>query len=81
MGLMDELEKAADEFSDAVNGLADKAKAKYDEKMTPEKKAELKDKFDKGMQTADERLTEVAETVGKEIKVFVNGSKSGGDNK
>ena len=81
MGLMDELEKAADEFSEAVNGLAEKAKAKYDEKMTPEKKAELKEKFDKGMQNADESLTEVAGTVGKEIKDFVNGGKSGGDSK
>ena len=81
MGIMDKLEQAAEQLEHAATDVAGRAKAKYDETMTPEKKAELKDRFDKGMQNADERLTEVAETVGREIKDFMQGSNTGGEKK
>ena len=81
MGIMDKLEQAAGQLESAAADAAGRAKAKYDETMTPEKKAELKERSEKGMQNADERLTEVAETVGREIKDFVQGSGTGGENK
>ena len=80
---MDKLEQAAEQIENAATDVAGRAKAKYDETMTPEKKAELRERFDKGMREADDRLTEVAESVGKEIKDFVQGNNNStdGDNK
>lgn len=62
------------DISAAADDALDKAKTKYDETMTPEKKAELKEKFDKGMKDADEALTSTAETIGKEVRDFMNGA-------
>jgi len=74
MSIMEKLGKAADELESAASEAMDKAKAKYEEKVTPEKRAEIKNRIDKEINNADDRLTEVAQTIGSEIKNFVSGS-------
>lgn len=74
MGFSEKFEKAMNDFEKAADEAVDKARAKYDETMTPEKKAELKEKFDKGMADADAAFTDLAENVGKEVQNFMNGT-------
>ena len=76
MGFSEKFEKTMNDLSAAADEAIDKAKAKYDETMTPEKKAELKEKFNEGMKNADAAFTDLAENVGKEVQNFMNGSNN-----
>ena len=44
--------------------------------MTPEKKAEIKDKFDKGVKVVDEKMTVAVDKIENGIKGFVDGFNS-----
>lgn len=81
MGFSEKFEKAMNDISAAADDALNKAKTKYDETMTPEKKQELKEKFDKGMKDADEALTSTAEAIGKEVENFMNGTSGNNNSK
>lgn len=80
MSVSEHLEKAARELGDAADEAFGLAKAKYEESVTPEKRAELKEKFDKGMKTVDEKMNIAAEKIENGVKGFVDGFGGGKNN-
>lgn len=81
MSISEHLGKAAAELGNAAEEAYDMAKAKYEEKVTPEKRAEIKDKFDKGMKTVDEKMTVAVDKFENGVKGFVDGFNSGSSDK
>ena len=83
MSFTEHLGKAAAELGNAAEEAYDYAKAKYEEKVTPEKRAEMKEKFDKGLKTVDEKMTVAVDKLENGFKGFVDGFNSGksGNNK
>ncbi len=82
MSIPEKLGRAAAELGNAADEAIDLAKTKYEEKVTPEKRAEIKDKFDKGMKVVDEKMTVAADKIEKSIQSFVDGFNStSGDKK
>ncbi|MBR5090761.1 MAG: hypothetical protein IK093_15125 [Ruminiclostridium sp.] len=77
MSISEKLGRAAAEIGSAADEAFDMAKTKYEEKVTPEKRAEYKEKFDKGMKIVDEKMTVVADKIESGIKGFVDGFNSG----
>lgn len=64
-----------EKFSNAMNKLdktfdevTDKAKEKLDEHLTDEKKAEYKAKANEAFENAEEGLSKLGNTIGKELK-------------
>ena len=76
MSISEKLGKAAAEVVDAADEAVKYAKDKYDEKVTPETKAEIKDKFDKGVKVVDEKMTVAVDKIENGIKGFVDGFNS-----
>lgn len=76
MSISEKLGRAAADVVDAADEAVKYAKDKYDEKMTPEKKAEIKDKFDKGVKVVDEKMTVAVDKIEDGIKGFVDGFNS-----
>ena len=81
MSITEKLGRAAAEVADAADEAVKYAKDKYDETMTPEKKAEIKDKFDKGVKVVDEKMTVVVDKIENGVKGFVDGFNSEKSNK
>ncbi|MBO6303205.1 MAG: hypothetical protein J6N15_12290 [Ruminiclostridium sp.] len=82
MSISEKLGRAAKEIGNAADEAIDLAKAKYEEKVTPEKRAEIKEKVDKGMKVVDEKMTVAADKIEKGIQGFVDGfNGTGGDKK
>ena len=54
MSIMEKLGRAAGELENAADEAFDKAKEKYNEKVTPEKRQEIQDKFDSGVKFVEE---------------------------
>lgn len=81
MSIMEKLGRAANELGSAADEAVELAKNKYEEKVTPEKRAEIKDKFDKGVQFVEEKLDIVADKVDEGVKNFQTGFNSGKDKK
>ena len=77
MSISEKLGKAAAELGSAADEAIDLAKAKYEETVTPEKRAEIKEKVDKGMKKVDETMNVVADKVENGIKGFMDGFNSG----
>ncbi|MBP3856108.1 MAG: hypothetical protein IK990_10920 [Ruminiclostridium sp.] len=76
MSITEKLGKAAAEIGSAADEAIDLAKAKYEETVTPEKRAELKEKFDKGLKTVDSKMTVAVDKIENGIKGFVDGFNS-----
>ena len=80
MSIMEKLGRAADEIGNAADEAFGKAKAKYEEKVTPEMRREIQDTFDRGVNKAEELLNKVAGKVEEgvdEFKAGYNASKDG----
>ncbi|MBO6229888.1 MAG: hypothetical protein J6O50_04915 [Ruminiclostridium sp.] len=76
MSISEKLGRAAAEIGSAAEEAYDLAKAKYKEKVTPEKQAELKEKFDKGIDAIDRTATKAADKIEKGIREFADGFSS-----
>ncbi len=76
MSISEKLGRAAAELGNAASETADYAKKKYEEKVTPEKRAEIKKKFDDGVEKADKILDTAAEKIEKGLKDFTDGFNS-----
>ena len=81
MSISEKLGRAAAELGSAADEAIDLAKAKYEEKVTPEKRAEIKEKIDKGMKTVDEKMTIAADKIENGVKGFVDGFNSANGDK
>lgn len=77
MSIPEKLGKAAAEIGSAADEACELAKKKYEETVTPEKRAEIKEKFDNGMKIVDEKMTIAADKIESGIKGFVDGFNSG----
>ncbi|MBQ9384120.1 MAG: hypothetical protein IJT87_07770 [Ruminiclostridium sp.] len=76
MGLMEELGKAAGELENAADDAINKAKAKYNEKVTPEKKQEIRDKADSAMKAVEDAAEKIGAEIEKGLKSFSEGYDS-----
>lgn len=76
MSISEKLGRAAAELGSAAEEAYDIAKAKYEEKVTPEKRAEIKEKVDKGVDAVDRVATKAADKLEKGIKGFTEGYNS-----
>ena len=84
MSIMEKLGRAANELGNAADEAVELAKSKYEEKVTPEKRAEIKGKFDKGVAFVEEKLDYAADKLDEGVKNFqagYNASKENKDNK
>jgi hypothetical protein len=81
MSIMEKLGRAANELGSAADEAVELAKTKYEEKVTPEKRAEIKDKVDKGVQFVEEKLDYVADKFDEGVKNFQAGYNANKDNK
>lgn len=81
MSIMEKLGRAANELGNAADEAVELAKNKYEEKVTPEKRAEIKEKIDKGMQFVEEKLDVVADKLDEGVKDFQAGYNAGKENK
>lgn len=69
MGIMESLGRAAGEIGNAADQAVNTVKAKYEEKVTPEKRQEIQDKFDKGAET----VVKAADKLGEGFQHFIDG--------
>ncbi|MBQ3841919.1 MAG: hypothetical protein II820_04425 [Ruminiclostridium sp.] len=76
MSISEKLGKAAAEIGSAADEAYQMAKEKFDENVTPEKKQELKEKFDKGVKVVDEKMTVAVDKIENGVKGFVDGFNS-----
>ncbi len=76
MSISEKLGRAAAELGNAAEEAYGMAKAKYEEKVTPEKRAEIKEKVDKGVDALDRAATIAADKLEKGIKNFTDGYNS-----
>ncbi len=83
MSIAEKLGKAAAEIGSAADEAYKLAKDKYEESVTPEKRQEWKEKFDKGVKTVDEKMTVAVDKIENGVKGFVDGfnSDKNGENK
>ena len=81
MSISEKLGKAAAELENAADEACEMAKKKYEETVTPEKRAEIKEKFDNGVKIVDEKMTIATEKIENGIKGFVEGFNSNSDKK
>ncbi|MBQ8902744.1 MAG: hypothetical protein IJY73_00390 [Oscillospiraceae bacterium] len=75
MSFTENFGKVMNDLDKGFDDLADKAKEKLDEHLTDEKKAEYKEKANEAMNNAEESITRLGKTIGKELKDLF-GSKS-----
>ncbi len=80
MSISEHLGKAAKELGNAADEAYKYAKDKYEETVTPEKRAEIKEKCDKGLKTVDEKMTVAADKIENGVKGFMDGFNSSGSN-
>ena len=76
MSISEKLGRAAAEIGSAAEEAYDIAKAKYEEKVTPEKRAEIKEKVDKGIDAVDRVATKAADKLEQGFKNFTDGYNS-----
>ena len=76
MGIMEQLGKAAGELENAADEAIGKAKAKYEEKVTPEKRQEIKDKADSAIKAVGDAAEKLGAEIEKGIKSFSEGYDS-----
>ena len=69
MGIMESLGRAAGELGNAADEAVDNVKAKYEEKVTPEKRREIQETFDKGVQAVEK----AADKIGEGVQHFIDG--------
>ena len=81
MGISEKLGKAAAHIEGAAEDALNFAKTKYEEKVTPEKREEIKEKADKGLDKIEKAVNKASDVVGKEINSFVEGFRSEKDKK
>ena len=80
MGLMEELGKAAGELENAADGAINKAKAKYEETVTPERRQEIKDKTNSAIKAVEDAAEKIGAGIEKGIKNFSEGYESARSN-
>jgi hypothetical protein len=76
MSISEKLGRAAAEIGSAAEEAYDIAKSKYEEKVTPEKRAEIKEKIDKGVDAVDRAANNVADKLEKSFSSFADGYRS-----
>jgi hypothetical protein len=76
MGIMEDLGRAAGELEKAADGAINKAKAKYEETVTPEKRQEIKDKTDSAIKAVEDAAEKLGAEIEKGIKSFSEGYDS-----
>ena len=81
MSIMEKLGRAASELGSAADEAVDRAKAKYEEKVTPEKRAEIKTKLDNAADFAEKKLDRLSNALDKGIESFRSGYNSEKDGK
>ena len=77
VSISEKLGKAAAELGSAADEAYQMAKGKYEENVTPEKRAEWKEKFDNGVKVVYEMMTVAVDKIENGVKGFVDGFNSG----
>ena len=73
MSIMEKLGKAANELENAAEEAYGKAKTQYEEKVTPEKRQEIQDKFDSGVKFVEDAADKLGDAIEKGLNDFTKG--------